>query len=239
MIHISDLHFGQTGADERLKKLVGFILSNETPCVIHVTGDVTDNAQPWEFREALAVLKPLVAAGFVLIVSPGNHDCGPRGVLWLLNSVKQFDKFLDELTGACVAFDQYPYTYIIDDIAHIAVNTNMPEVYLARGNVGYLQRMRLFEEVQRHKRDGRKVVVSMHHHPIIHNKTLLLSDAEELLNGLAHRCDVMLFGHKHEPGEWSGSYGIDRIFAADKTPESGRYRKIDPVSGVFEWVRFI
>jgi hypothetical protein len=143
------------------------------------------------------------------------------------------------LTGVSVAFDQYPYSYIVEGTAHIAVNTNVPDVLLARGNVGYLQRMRLFEEIQRHKRDGRKVVVSMHHHPIIHNKTLLLSDAEELLNGLAHRCDFLLFGHKHTSGEWSASYGIGKIFAADKTTETGRYRKIDPVSGASEWASFI
>jgi 3',5'-cyclic AMP phosphodiesterase CpdA len=235
MIHISDLHFGQ-----KLKQraLLQAILHNEKPTPIFITGDITHNAFVWEFEEAKRELKPLIQAGFLLLIGPGNHDNGPAGITKLDNSVKLFQAFLEDLTGIIIEADQYPYCFIDGqtNTANFVLNSCAENAHLARGFLGYAQLQRLAEQVEQQQRAGRKIVVSLHHHPIKNNWTLLLKDAPEFLALLAHRCDVLLFGHKHQAAQWSDVYGIKRIFAADQSPVAKRYRKIDVTTGRFEWI---
>lgn len=237
MIHISDLHFGQK---LKQKNLVDAILKKEKPCPIHLTGDVTDDASKKQIAEAKLVLRPLIDAGFLLLIAPGNHDQGPSGIIQTDSAIELFDDFVQDLTGIPTRHNAYPICFFDGETntAHIVLNSCTPPVLLARGNVGYTQRQRLAKKIETHQKKNRTIVVSLHHHPILNDRTLLLQDAAELLALLSHRCDFLLFGHEHVAGEWSNVYGIKKIFAADQTPAARRYRKIDVKSGAFEWASY-
>jgi len=67
--HVSDLHFGRIDppvAEGLLEDLKG-----RTPTLLVVSGDFTQRARPWQYRQAAAYLKRLPTPQ---IVVPGNHD---------------------------------------------------------------------------------------------------------------------------------------------------------------------
>ncbi len=69
---ISDLHFG--AHDPFVVERVHEALVAARPDLIVVSGDLTQRATRRQFHEADAFLRELEAAGFPLVVVPGNHD---------------------------------------------------------------------------------------------------------------------------------------------------------------------
>jgi 3',5'-cyclic AMP phosphodiesterase CpdA len=67
--HVSDLHFG--AADSRIVAALVATINELGPDVVAVSGDLTQRARPWQFREARAFLEQLPGPQ---IVVPGNHD---------------------------------------------------------------------------------------------------------------------------------------------------------------------
>jgi hypothetical protein len=156
----------------------------------------------------------------------------------LENSIKLFESFLDNLAGISLKFTQYPYCFVdgATNTANFVVNSCMPGTKLAQGFIGHAQLNKLTKQIEFHKTNQRKIVVTLHHHPIENNFALLLKDAEEFLSAMSNRCDFLLFGHKHQAAQWRDVYGIKHIFAADQSPSAKRYRKIDVATGRFDWV---
>ncbi len=70
--HISDLHFG--AHDPLVVERLHEALVAARPDVVVVSGDLTQRAKRSQFREADAFFRRLEAAGFPLVVVPGNHD---------------------------------------------------------------------------------------------------------------------------------------------------------------------
>ena len=67
--HVSDLHFGAT--DARVVAALIATINDLRPDVVAVSGDLTQRARRWQFREARAFLDRLPGPQ---IVVPGNHD---------------------------------------------------------------------------------------------------------------------------------------------------------------------
>lgn len=233
ILHISDLHIGERGKADAARGLVTSILkyaaSAERSPVVIITGDVVGCGTAEEYELALEILRPLAAATLLLVV-PGNHDVVRVGVhlspAYDSRARDRFTSFVSQLTGLDAPPDTWPVVYEDAGTRFILVDTNLPQVYLARGHAGYAQRMALAKELQAAKERGLRTVVAMHHHPITHNGTLLLQDAGEVLACLSARTDLLLFGHMHQAGEWSGVHGIGRIIAADQSTASRRVRVI-------------
>ena len=70
IVHVSDLHFGSPGVEERVEPLVAAIVAL-APTVVAVSGDVTRRATRDEFRAVRAFLDRLRVP---VVVVPGNHD---------------------------------------------------------------------------------------------------------------------------------------------------------------------
>jgi 3',5'-cyclic AMP phosphodiesterase CpdA len=70
LVHVSDLHFGSPGVEERAKPLLE-ALAALRPTVVAVSGDLTRRADPAEFRACRAFLDRIEAP---VVVVPGNHD---------------------------------------------------------------------------------------------------------------------------------------------------------------------
>lgn len=226
-LHISDLHIGQPGARHTVQKLVDSIIKTEEKQVVLLTGDVTDDGLTSQYEDALSALKPLTLAGFLVLPVPGNHDVGVKGINYNVFTRARFDAFLHELTGPILYSKLYPYVYRIDGVQYVMCDSTVEGKNLAGGGLGYVQRNRIATELQQGKDAGLINVVALHHHPFDTGFGLKLHDWEQTLSSLSARCDVLCFGHKHEAGEWSGSWGIRRILAADKTTRSMRYRSVE------------
>lgn len=227
IIHLSDLHVGKPGRADRLQRIVAHLLI-QPPTTIVITGDVTQDGSQGQYDRALEILRPLTEAGFLLLVVPGNHDVGFWGLRYQHEARQRFDAFLADLTGPELCQEDYPYAYDIDDdVRVICVDSCVPPVPLARGNVGYGQRSKLAAACELAQEHGRRIVVALHHHPWEHDSTLVLADWEQVLSVLSARCDVLLFGHKHVAGEWSDVWRVARAYAADATTDSMRYRVVE------------
>ncbi len=68
--HLSDIHFGRIAYPEIVEVLVEEVNALEVDLVI-ASGDLTQRARPWQFEEAVAMLKAFAAP---VLVVPGNHD---------------------------------------------------------------------------------------------------------------------------------------------------------------------
>lgn len=225
IIHISDLHIGQPGADVATRRLVSAIL-DDLPDVIIITGDITEDGTVEQYALAYDLLKPLVLFDCLLIVVPGNHDVGAKGVVYERDSRMRFHRFTQKLTGLDVPPGAFPFVYTVGNCRIICLDTCIPPGEVARGRVGYLQLQALARELESAKRAGMRAVVAGHHHPFDERYVVELADSAELLATLSHRTDLLLFGHKHQAAEWSEVYGIRRILASCKSTETMRYRRI-------------
>ena len=69
IVHLSDLHFGRL--DARIISPLLECIASVRPDLIAVSGDLTQRARGWQFRQASAFLARLP---FPKVVVPGNHD---------------------------------------------------------------------------------------------------------------------------------------------------------------------
>jgi 3',5'-cyclic AMP phosphodiesterase CpdA len=70
--HLSDLHFG--AHDPKVVDGTFAWLQEQQPDLVIISGDFTQRARVEQFRQASAYLNRLRAAGFRMLVVPGNHD---------------------------------------------------------------------------------------------------------------------------------------------------------------------
>lgn len=68
--HVSDLHVGREGAAATLRSIVDLLNQSDAAFVL-LTGDLTDQGEPDQFRAVLEVLDTCKLPTFVC---PGNHD---------------------------------------------------------------------------------------------------------------------------------------------------------------------
>ncbi|CAN5366178.1 metallophosphoesterase [soil metagenome] len=70
--HLSDIHFGAN--DPKIVAATEAWLIAQQPDLVIISGDFTQRARVEQFREASSYINRLQAAGFKLLMIPGNHD---------------------------------------------------------------------------------------------------------------------------------------------------------------------
>lgn len=233
-IHLSDLHFHRSQADNKDANSVLTAVGARYPnhCLI-VTGDITDDGHRVQYQNAHEALKPFIGRVFI---TPGNHDFGAAGNFYSVEKARLFDEMLSIPLGQSGTFtgDNTPVVSTVSDaddaVLLITVDTNLETDHFfdfACGEVGQAQLSYLERILSDPHNAGMTRILFFHHHPFMHgNPFMELKDAPELMRTIYRRVDVVLFGHKHVAGMWENLNGIQYILAADNAPGKDWARQI-------------
>jgi Icc protein len=175
--HISDLHLSDRGryprngyaprdCDRHSNRLAQRVLDEmEKARVDHlvVTGDLTLSSESAEFERAAKLLRKWADAGKLTIV-PGNHD------VWTAESVKT-SRFLRMVgpdgRGMRKPVPSYPFAALpAPEVAIIALDSTRygDEPFDTSGLIGSAQLQACRELVRDHVKEGRAVLLALHHH---------------------------------------------------------------------------
>ncbi len=201
-LHISDLHITKNKNGQVCQRLA-VIRTKYRGHDLIVTGDVTDDGSEDQYQKAMY----LFPAGLGLFACPGNHDYGWKGNLYDRKRAKRFLPYL--LPGRGRTRWSWPkvstYETKTEKVALIGLDSNIRTRHpfdFARGKIGWWQRMRLRRILKKYQ--GYHRFVYMHHHPFCRDFCLAMSDADKVTKVLDNNCEVVLFGHKHEPDQRGG-----------------------------------
>jgi Icc protein len=233
--HVSDIHLSDRGryprngylprdCDRHSVRLAQRILDDlEAAGVEHlvVTGDLTLSSEVSEFERAAKLLRKWADSGKLTVV-PGNHD------VWTAESVKtaRFHRMIGpDGRGMRRPEPSYPFAALpAPEVAIVALDsTQFGENPLdLPGLLGSAQLQACRELVREHVKEGRAVLLALHHHLLlprerIPSDTLVarmpLQDADKLVRLVA---DVpiagVLHGHRH------CAFRVDIPGAAGPTP---------------------
>ena len=233
--HVSDLHLSDRGryprngyaprdCDRHSNRLAQRVLEGmEQAGVDHlvVTGDLTLSAEASEFERAAKLLRRWADAGKLTIV-PGNHD------VWTAESVKT-SRFLRMIgpdgRGMRKPVASYPFASLpTPEVAIIAIDSSRygEEPFETSGQVGSSQLQACRELVRNHVKEGRAVLLALHHHLMLPRERvpsdslvaqMPLSDADKLVRLVSEvRVAGILHGHRH------CAFRVDIPGAAGPTP---------------------
>jgi 3',5'-cyclic AMP phosphodiesterase CpdA len=238
LIHLSDTHVGRDDNAQRMQRLLQDIAQRFDPAdslILH-TGDLNDSHSAHTRQQSLALLEPLRATGWRLLLCPGNHDYGDALHLDPASAARFCEQYSAYLFGPQPR--QFPVLTLTDDCALIGLDSNAAEMgfwerWAAEGCLGRAQIAALNELLDTPAVRQRKVVVYLHHHPFfdafavradVGDRNYLshlfgwntrrlrrLKDAYSLLQCLRDRVDILLFGHQHFGLDYSAEgqrYGI-------------------------------
>ncbi len=186
LVHLSDLHFGRV--DESLLAPLVETVRAAAPDLVVVSGDLTQRARAWQFREAREFLDALPTPQ---IVVPGNHDVPLYNVF--ARFFQPLDNYKEHITR-----DLEPF-YADAEIAVLGVNTAR-SLTIKDGRINERQVARIREHMCAYDDHVTKVVVT--HHPFDlpegGKERDLVGRARKAMEALA-RCgaDVLLAGHLH------------------------------------------
>ena len=199
IVHLSDIHFGRVHLNvvEPLVRSVNEI----KPDLVAISGDLTQRARTYQFREARAFLEILPQPQ---IVVPGNHDVPLHNL---------FTRFFRPLTKyrRYITDDLQPF-YADDEIAVVGVNTARSLTFKG-GRVNQTQVERVREKLCPLADEITKAVVT--HHPFDlpegHTEGDLVGRSRMAMNILANcGADLFLAGHLHvsHTGQTAKRYNI-------------------------------
>lgn len=218
LLHLSDLHIHEHPGHSRnlrLGVLVTWILDNYEHGATNVviTGDLVDDGEREQYEQLVALLMPLKAAGFRLLIAPGNHDLGRMGNVCSIASRVHFQRYvgggLMGLSAADTVSDVmselYPLVHPLDGVTFVGLDSDaggfVDGTQFARGAIGSAQLERL-QKILDAEAGKQPIVVYLHHHPFDRGFALCLSDASDLMTTINGRADLLLFGHKHKSESW-------------------------------------
>jgi Icc protein len=233
--HISDLHLSDRGryprngyaprdCDRHSNRLAQRVLEQmENARVDHlvVTGDLTLSSESAEFERAAKLLRRWADAGKLTIV-PGNHD------VWTAESVKT-SRFLRMVgpdgRGMRKPVPSYPFAALpAPEVAIIALDSTRygDEPFDTSGCIGSAQLQACRELVRDHVKEGRAVLLALHHHLMLPRERVPsdalvartpLADADKLVRLVSDvRIAGVLHGHRH------CAFRVDIPGAAGPTP---------------------
>lgn len=233
--HISDLHLSDRGryprngfaprdCDRHSNRLAQRVLDQmEHAGVDHlvVTGDLTLSSETAEFERAAKLLRRWADAGKLTIV-PGNHD------VWTAESVKT-SRFLRMIgpdgRGMRRPAASYPFAALpAPEVAIIALDSSRcgDEPFETPGQIGSAQLQACRELVRHHLKEGRAVLIALHHHLMLPRERvpsdslvahMPLADADKLVRLVSDvRVAGILHGHRH------CAFRVDIPGAAGPTP---------------------
>jgi len=227
-IHLSDLHFhGDPNDNAQVTNLLTHIRVNYPAHYLIITGDITDDGEQKQLKNAQDALMPFCGRIFIC---PGNHDFGARGWWYSKKRAENFDRMLSEplQQGGYFFGDNQPVVNILKDktvgsVMLIALDSNLETVHpfdFACGEIGEDQLAGLTSVLNSPEAQKMKKILFFHHHPFMHSDPFMrLKDADDLMRVIYSRVDVLMFGHKHEPGCWKNAGGIPHVIAAGSAAE--------------------
>src|SRR5258708_4794615 len=186
LVHLSDLHFGRV--DEQLIDPLISAVTEVSPDLVAVSGDLTQRARAHQFREARAFLDALPKPQ---IVVPGNHDVPLHNVF--RRFINPLEKYQRNIT------DDLQPVYMDEEIAVVGVNTAR-SLTIKGGRINEDQVARLREKLCALDEHVVKAIVT--HHPFDlpegHHDRDLVGRAQMAMTGLADcGADLFLAGHLH------------------------------------------
>lgn len=231
--HLSDLHIGKNNT-KTIRDTI--IRATKQADIVVVTGDITENCTPNEYKTALNIMYNDDFEAPVLLV-PGNHDKGALGNFHDDDCASRTKRALYRPAGAWdednwEIWENLFYTYMDEekDTIFFCLDSADPKntEFFARGKIRSEVRNELRLALDMYK-DMKRVVI-LHHHPFIRsnfkNKGLVdgvyswamaLEGGQNLMSMLKGRCECLLFGHKHSEQTWNNRFGIKLIHAAGST----------------------
>ena len=233
--HVSDLHLSDRGryprngylprdCDRHSIRLAQRILEElEEAQVDHlvVTGDLTLSSEASEFERASRLLRRWADAGKLTVV-PGNHD------VWTAESVKT-SRFLRMVgpdgRGMRRPETSYPFAALpTPEVAIVALDSSRfgEEPLDTPGRIGTAQLQACRELVREHVKEGRAVLLALHHHLLLPRERVPsdalvartpLADADKIIRLVSDvRVAAVLHGHRH------CAFRLDIPGAAGTTP---------------------
>jgi Icc protein len=233
--HVSDLHLSDRGryprngylprdCDRHSVRLAQRVLDDlEAAGVDHlvVTGDLTLSSETSEFERAAKLLRRWADAGKLTVV-PGNHD------VWTAESLKTA-RFLRMIgpdgRGMRRPEPSYPFAALpAPEIAIIALDSAQfgESPHDTAGLLGSAQLQACRELVREHVKEGRAVLLALHHHLLLPRERIPsdalvartpLQDADKIIRMVADvRIAGVLHGHRH------CAFRVDIPGAAGPTP---------------------
>jgi 3',5'-cyclic AMP phosphodiesterase CpdA len=221
LIQFSDPHFGGENAGA-VEAAVHFAQAYQ-PDLIAVTGDLTLNGVPQEFRAAAAWLERLPASR---VITPGNHDTPYWNLLLrALTPFARYRRFIGPPDGE--DFDN-------DAVCARTINTArgaQPRPDWSKGAIDLDDCRRTVCELAESKPGALKVVAC--HHPLVEALNTPVTGgvhrgeaaAEVLTRGGA---DLILTGHVHNPFASSLKFADERTYAVGAGTLSTRLRGTPP-----------
>ena len=186
LVHLSDLHFGRV--DEALIGPLQAAIAAIRPCLVAVSGDLTQRARRAQFRSARDFLHALPAPRLVV---PGNHDVPLYDVARrFLRPLARYRRYIDDETE--------PF-FADEEIAVAGLNTAR-SLALDSGRINRRQLDRLRGRLAALDREVVRIVVM--HHPLAmpegHEHRKRVGRAAMAIDVLA-QCgvDLCLAGHLH------------------------------------------
>jgi 3',5'-cyclic AMP phosphodiesterase CpdA len=187
IVHVSDIHFGAT--DSRIVEALVAAINELSPHVVAVSGDLTQRARRWQFRQARAFLDRLPTPQ---IVVPGNHDVP------LYNLLRRFGAPLGRF-HSFITNDRRPF-FCDGTIAVIGVDTTR-SFTIKDGGLRPLDVSRVSAQLAALDPAIVKIVVC--HHPFdtpagrIGRWTMPRPAADAMTTLTKNGADVFLTGHLH------------------------------------------
>ncbi len=186
IVHLSDMHFGRI-TPHVIAPMIEAV-TRAGPDLVAVSGDLTQRARSYQFREARAFLDRLPTPQ---IVVPGNHDVPLHNVAArVFQPLGGYRRYISD--------DLRPF-YSDDEIAVLGVNTAR-SLTIKQGRISEAQIAWMRERLCACDPALVKIVVT--HHPFDvpegHDERSLVGRARSAMDALA-RCgaDVFLAGHLH------------------------------------------
>jgi len=212
-------------------KIIGKYKDGDKPVVV-ITGDMTQNGYLREYRQALAILRPLKAAGFELFIIPGNHDVAVRGHMYRKKARLRFQQMiLGELMGlpqaqqaTCVMDQIYPLVRTYNNVRIIGLDSVNSSNFVATGQIGQPQLKKFAEQLMAPRADHERVVVCLHHHPFYREVGHRLNDSAAFQKTVYGRAHVVMFGHRHRSERWRDKLGVPIVYASGQTNSPTRRR---------------
>lgn len=186
IVHLSDVHFGavEPGTVEPLVAKVREL----DPDVVVVSGDLTQRARGWQFREAKTFLDRLPRPQ---VVVPGNHDIPAYNLLArFFAPLAKYKRYIS---------DDLEPTFFDDELAVVGINTARSNV-TKNGRINE-QQIEFVRSTLCHL-NGPVLKVVVTHHPFVipegsHHKSIV--GRAEVAVPAIESCggDVLMSGHLH------------------------------------------
>jgi len=234
-LHLSDLHIhSQSSTNKAVADTLDYVRDHYPDHNLIITGDITDDGSPDQYRQAKKLLAPFSGRMFFC---PGNHDYGAVGNLFSRDRARAFDEMLSVPfnQGGTFAGDCHPVVNMVRDgdgeVLLIALDSNLETQQpfdFACGEIGATQLADLDALLTYNRPANTPVFLFFHHHPYdYHSPFMELKDAPSLARVAYSRVNVMLFGHRHVSDMWmQNRWNIPYILAADNSPGKQWAREI-------------